>query len=344
MPSSRPDKTQHFRIGVVPVSITSVHRNLLNQYVSLYGHWSTEKPADRTIRIDVSRRPFSAVHRRRFFVTVNDRVRFEPARADETLPYVEWAVNWEIPKVFPEYLQLHASSLQMDGVGVILPGTSGSGKSTLTAGLLARGASYLCDEFALIHAGTLQLHPFPKAICIKKPSYAALESVGLKLHENQHYYKKTKGYVGFVNPVGVHARWMGRPCSIRYVIFPRYVEGAEPQLNPMSRAEAAFALHEVCFNLLGCTAVGLDVIVNMIRAAECYQLVSGEIRSTCALLERLVRSGKGISAQATNIRIDGLADRDPEMRRKKCALAARPATDDRDCRRTVMQGASVEES
>jgi hypothetical protein len=257
---------------------------------------------------------------------------------------VEWAVNWEIPKVFPEYLQLHASSLQMDGVGVILPGTSGSGKSTLTAGLLARGASYLCDEFALIHAGTLQLHPFPKAICIKKPSYAALESVGLKLHENQHYYKKTKGYVGFVNPVGVHARWMGRPCSIRYVIFPRYVEGAEPQLNPMSRAEAAFALHEVCFNLLGCTAVGLDVIVNMIRAAECYQLVSGEIRSTCALLERLVRSGKGISAQATNIRIDGLADRDPEMRRKKCALAARPATDDRDCRRTVMQGASVEES
>jgi HprK-related kinase A len=290
MPRPHPRDAMHFRIGVVPISITSALGDLARQYASLYKSWRLERAPENAIRIHVERRRFSAVHRRRYLVTVNDRVQFEPARADETFPYVEWAVNWEIPRVLPQYLQLHASSLEIDGAGVILPGQSGSGKSTLTAGLLARGAGYLCDEFALIHADTLKLHPYPKALCVKKPSHQAIESLGLSLYENRYYHKGAKGYVGFIDPVGVHAHALGQSCPIRTVIFPRYVEGAEPGLTAISRAEAAFALHEVCFNLLGCNAVGLDVIANMIRGADCYRLVSGELAKTCAVVEELVRS------------------------------------------------------
>ena len=57
----------------------------------------------------------------------------------------------------------------------------------------------------------------------------------------------------------------------------------------MTRAEGAFALHRVCFNLFGCKQLGLDVLADVVRGAECYRLVSGEIHRTCDLVEKLVR-------------------------------------------------------
>jgi hypothetical protein len=59
-------------------------------------------------------------------------------------------------------------------------------------------------------------------------------------------------------------------------------------LVPISRAEAAFALHRVCFNLFGCDRLGLDVLAAMVRGASCYRLTSGELQQTCDLLQRLV--------------------------------------------------------
>ena len=72
------------------------------------------------------------------------------------------------------------------------------------------------------------------------------------------------------------------------MIFPKYTQGAEPTLVPISRADAAFALHRVCFNLFKCRAVGLDVLAAMVRGASCYRLISGEIQRTCDVVQRLV--------------------------------------------------------
>jgi HprK-related kinase A len=289
---NRRDDTQakHFRIGVVQVSLSTPLRGVLRQYANLYRHFETDEPADREICVEVRPTRFSLRHRRRYEVSVNKRLQFEPTRREEILPYVDWAVNWEVPRVMPEYLQLHASSMEVDGAGVIFPGHSGCGKSTLTAGLLTRGWRYLCDEFALIHADTLALHPYPRAICIKKPSYPVVESLGLKIRGRRYYVKSFKGHVGFVSPVETGLDALGRSCPIRYVIFPRYVAGAEPLLVPLTRAEAAFALHEVCFNLFTCRVLGLDVLTAMIRGAVCYRLTCREINATCDLLQSLVES------------------------------------------------------
>jgi HprK-related kinase A len=284
-------QARHFRIGVISASLTTSVSDLMEQYTSLYRAFQIERPGDRAIHVEARPAPFSPWHRKRYVVRVNGRTQFEPARRDEVLPYVEWAINWEVPRVMPEYLQLHASSMEVDGCGVVFPGESGSGKSTLTAGLLARGWRYLCDEFALIHADTLELHPYPRAICVKRPSYPVIESLGLKIHGNRHYLKGAKGYVGFIAPLEVRSDAVGVACPIRYVILPKYTQGAEPALVPISRAEAAFALHGVCFNLLKCQAVGLDVLAEMVRGASCYRLISGEIQKTCDVVEQLVQGG-----------------------------------------------------
>jgi hypothetical protein len=201
---------------------------------------------------------------------------------------MEWAINWEVPRTLPRFLHLHAGSMEIDGRGVILPGDSGSGKSTLTVGLIARGWRYLCDEFALIDADTLRVHPYPRAICVKRPSFDALESLGVRVPPQPSYVKGRKGQVAFVDPMTIRPGAVGAAAPVRYVIFPNHRAGADPALQPISRAEAAFDLHRVCFNLFGCQRPGLDVLSGMIRGAQCYRLTAGEIGATCDLLERLV--------------------------------------------------------
>lgn len=287
---ARNERTTWYRIGVADIALTTAVSSLARQHADLYQPFirSAPPPDDSpVVHVRVRKTPINLRHRRRFIVTANDRVQFEPAGSREVLPWVEWAINWEIPRVYPQYLQLHASSLDWNGQGIILPGDSGSGKSTLTAGLFARGWRYLCDEFALIDAKSLILHPYPRAICLKMPSFAPARAMGLELTTRRHYAKGAKGCVGFLNPKLIRPDAIGNPCPIRYVIFPSY-KGGEPRLTPISRAEAAFDLHRVCFNLFSCDAVGLDVIAGMIRGANCYRLESGDLQATCELVERLV--------------------------------------------------------
>lgn len=282
------DRTQHFQIGVVSTGLETPLRGLSRRYRALYADFEQPGPGDREILIRVAPSRTRLFKRTRYEVSVNGRVRFEPCRRDEIVPYIEWAINWEVPRVMPEYLQIHASSMEVGGVGVIFPGYSGSGKSTLTAGLLAGGWRYLCDEFALIHADTLMLHPYPRAICVKQPSHAVVASLGLKLCGSKRYLKGGKGHVGFLRPTDVRPGAIGRSCSIGYVIFPTYTAGATPELIPVSRGEAAFSLHKVCFNLMNCDRLGVDVLAAMIRGASCYRLISGEIGATCRLVRALL--------------------------------------------------------
>jgi len=297
----RRERTTWYRIGVADVALTTAVTSLAREHADLYHPFIRSEPpvADASVvHVRVRKTPISLRHRRRYLVTANDRVQFEPAGSREVLPWVEWAINWEIPRVYPQFLQLHASSLEWKGQGIILPGDSGSGKSTLTAGLFSRGWRYLCDEFALIDSSSLLLHPYPRAICLKKPSFTPARTLGLELSTRRHYAKGSKGCVGFVNPRLVRPDAIGNPCPIRYVIFPRYSAGTEPKLTPINRAEAAFDLHRVCFNLFSCNAVGLDVIAGMIRGANCYRLESGDLAQTCELVQRLVEQ-TGVTNEST---------------------------------------------
>lgn len=282
----------HFSIGDVNVSLTTPIRTLRRQYSELYHEFQVETEPDDAVRVTVVPSRVSLKHRRTYRIRVNDRDRFAPSRFDEVLPYVEWGVNWELAEVQPRFLQLHASSLEYDGQGVIFPGASGSGKSTLALALLKAGWRYLCDEFALIDADSLRLHPFPRAICIKKSGFQAAASIGIKVSTARHYHKGTKGPVAFLNPLRIRPGFLGRVCPVRFVVFPKYVPHASPTLMPMSRAEAALELHHVCFNLFGCRALGVDVLTGVIRRAACYRLVSSDLPETCNLLTRMVEESK----------------------------------------------------
>ncbi len=289
----------HFRIGVVNLTLRTPLKGVRDDYAAIYDHCRVATPAEPSIVIEAIRQPFRWRHRRRIEVSVNGHVQFQPLRTNHVLPCIEWCVNWAMPKMLSRYLQLHAASMVHRGAGVIFPGVSGAGKSTLAAGLLSRGWRYLCDEFALAACDTLMLHPYPRALCIKEGSFPVIGSLGLSLERGRYYVKGTKGFVGYINPARVREDAVSPPVPLRYVIFPKYEAGARPSLTPMHRAEAAFALHQMCFNLSTCQRPPTDVITRLVRHAECYRLVSGDIGQTCVLVESLVeQSGAGLARSA----------------------------------------------
>lgn len=283
------------RIGTISVVITGDVPRLHRHVHACYGECLVEESQlDRPIHVHVQRQPFSWRHRRRYEVTVNGRLRFEPVAISSLIPYVEWAMNWEVPPTWPEFLHLHASSLAYGNKGIIMAGHSGSGKSTLTTGLVARGMTYLCDEFAMLHARHLTMHTYPRAICLKEPSFAAVEAIGVRV-PRARYWKAMKGKVAFLPPCEVRTADITcqQPGASSYpvtmVVFPTYQAGATPALHEISRAQAAFQLHAYGFNLFGCQRPGIDVLTNVVRHARCFHLIAGDLAATCALVEATVQ-------------------------------------------------------
>ncbi len=287
----------HFQIGVIPVTLRTPLRKLRRDYASLYDFARVDRKSPNSFIIEVTPKPFSLRHRPRFDVSINGHLQFEPSRLAEIIPCIEWSINWEISRSLSGHLQLHASTMEKNGCGIILPGESGAGKSTLAAGLLARGYRYLCDEFALIDTDTLQLQPYPRVLCVKKPAFPVMEALGLPLHGRKHYLKGIKGYVGYVKPNTIGDASVASSCPVRNIIFPKYQAGADPVLMPISRAQAAFSLHTYCFNLLSCHRNSFDVITSVARNANCFRLVSGDIQKTCDLIDDLVRGQSSAHAK-----------------------------------------------
>lgn len=66
----------------------------------------------------------------------------------------------------PEDVLLHAGTVSIGDVAVLVPGRSGAGKSTLVAALLRRGAGYMSDEYAVLSAEGL-VSPYPRPLTLR---------------------------------------------------------------------------------------------------------------------------------------------------------------------------------
>ena len=70
------------------------------------------------------------------------------------------------PSWRPEHVFVHAGVVAHGGGALVLPGRSLAGKTTLVAALVAQGAAYLSDEFAVLDAEGA-VHPYPKPLSLR---------------------------------------------------------------------------------------------------------------------------------------------------------------------------------
>ncbi len=285
------ERRRTYSIGEIRVSLASELTDVADDFASLYrGCESDERNDVPRIHMQIRPLPATRLGRRRYLVYGDGEVIGKQRKRSELLPFLEWGINARVMETRNEFLQLHAASLVRNGQGCVFAGTSGVGKSTTAAGLLAGGWEYLCDEFALIHPTTLQLHAFPKALCLKAGSFGLMKSLGLPLAGRRHYIKGLKGKVAYVNPFDAGVTAVPSPAPIRYVFFPKYVPNAQPRLYPISPARAAFVLSVGVLNRRAFGERSVSVLANVVRQATCYGLETGDIEETCRLVNSVVTS------------------------------------------------------
>jgi HprK-related kinase A len=284
-PRLAPRKPCHYQIGPVPVCVSSVLAGVAADFHELYRSYQVQSAGSDEFCIEVVARRSPRSLRRYFHVLGNGEELFVIRGENEVLPHVEWAVNTLVATRLSQHLQIHASVVARDGVACVCPGQPGQGKSTLAAGLLARGWSYLSDEFALIDPDTRLLDAYPKALCIKAGSFGVLRGLGLPIDACRVYYKGDKGRVSLLDPLRIRPGIVAGSCRLGMVVFPEYRASSEPAIERMSRAQAVFELTRMAFNFSKFRARGFDLLADVVGGARCYRLVSGNLAAACDLVE-----------------------------------------------------------
>ena len=189
---------------------------------------------------------------------------------------VEKAIIVAIQECRPDLLFLHAAALERDRAVWLVVGESGAGKSTTAWGLLHHGFGYLSDELAPIDLDTLEVIPYPHALCLKRrpaPPYL-LPAESLDLGRTIHVPARSLPSVSRLDP-----------CALQALFFVSQDDRVrEPALRRLSTAEAAARLYVSTLNALAHEARGLDAVLRVTGQAACFLLQAGDLQRTCELI------------------------------------------------------------
>jgi hypothetical protein len=179
----------------------------------------------------------------------------------------------------PDLLFLHAAALEHGGKAYLLAGESGNGKSTTTWGLLHHGFRYLSDELSPIDLNSLNVLPYPHALCLKQPppsAYPLAAAEVLAFGDTIHV------------PV-LPALAAPGPCELGAVLFVRYREELRaPLLRALGAAEASARMYVITLNALAHPSHGLDAVMHIAERVPCFSLDSSDLRGTCDMVSRMV--------------------------------------------------------
>ena len=203
----------------------------------------------------------------------------EIAADDYELIYLfEKGVTFQLQKRRKDLLFLHAGALEFQGRACILVAPSGSGKSTTTWALVNSGFHYLSDELAPIDPATLEVHPYPHALNLKK---APPDPFGLPadaLHTEHTHHIPTDCF-----PTAV----CERPVPLAAIFFLRYdPQATEPSILPVSKGVAGARIYSNALNLLAHSTYGLDAVADIARGGACFELITCDLSKTCAMIRQ----------------------------------------------------------
>lgn len=201
----------------------------------------------------------------------------------------------ETQKLRPDLYFVHAAVVAFRGHAIALVAPSGFGKSTTTWALLQHGFEYLSDELAPIEPKTFRVHPFPRALCLKKnpPDCYPLPVDTVVTGRTVHV--PTALFSGDL---------ANEPLPLSMIVFLRYIGQAQPPiLKPISSADATVRLLINTLNPLAHLQYGLDDAIAIAATIPCFELLTGDLGSTC----KLVRAACGRQFSQVGARLDSCA-------------------------------------
>jgi len=165
----------------------------------------------------------------------------------------------------PDLLFVHAGVVSVGGRALLLPGRSFAGKSTLTAALVAAGATYYSDEYALLD-GRGRVHAFPRPLALRRQ----------------------RGRRRVAPPPGPRP-----PLPVGKILFVRHRAGAALRLRPLPPGRCLLALLKHTVAARRRTSFALPILARVATAAPAWYGIRGEAAELAAQL---------INAEATRAR------------------------------------------
>lgn len=213
---------------------------------------------------------------------------FEPLPAGHAYPLLEWAMNWCISAMVHDELLLHAAVVERDGLAAILPAPAGSGKSTLCAGLISRGWRLLSDEVAMVSLADGRVSALARPVSLKNESIDVMRRYAPDAVFNPVSHGTSKGSVTHMRAPADAVQRVHETARPRWVVFPRFVAGAAPQLKRRSRADSMLELGRNAFNYVVLGEAGFQALGDMVAGADCYDFEYSQLDDAVAVFDQLV--------------------------------------------------------
>jgi hypothetical protein len=130
------------------------------------------------------------------------------------------AIRARIALRAPERIFVHAGVVSYRGHAIVVPGPSFSGKTTLVAALLANGATYMSDEFAVLDESGA-VHAYPRPLGVRAPGSRNEQ----RLEPAERGFSVAQG-----------------PLPVGLIAITAYRPGARWEPSPRTSGEGALAL------------------------------------------------------------------------------------------------------
>jgi hypothetical protein len=196
------------------------------------------------------------------------------------LSALEWHVITDALTRRDDLFHLHGAALCLPTrrAGIALAGDSRSGKTTAALALMLRGFVPFADDVALVDPEGLELRTLRRAFHVDAGTWSILEHLNGPLGRND---EDPPGY--FLPP-----QWAEQPVPLRWLLFLDLRPDREPQLIPMSTAEAATAILAQTLNLRNATKLALRTVNQLTQRVACFRFLTGDLPSSVAMIQQLV--------------------------------------------------------
>ena len=162
---------------------------------------------------------------------------------------------------------IHAGVVGINDRVVVIPGTSRSGKSTLVTALIAAGATYFSDEFAVINQGGM-IEPYPRQLSLRGED---LDAPGTK-----------------ISPASLGAKVASSAARLGAVIATRFECRGNWAGDRLTAGQGALLMMENAVAAQLAPQRTLKAITASLREAVVWQGVRGEASEAVPAIERLL--------------------------------------------------------
>lgn len=277
-------------LGPFAVRFRITEPTLIGYLHDLFAHYAICRPEDTVVSFEVSllrERRARHLFRPGFACLIDGKLEARDLNLPLALPTLEWTINWGIGTTVGQYVMLHAAVVERNGVALIMPGAPGSGKSTLCASLVGRGWRLFSDEFALIEPESGQVVAMPRPISLKNRSVELIRAEAPHLHFGPQIHGTSKGTIAHLRPPLDSVLRAGEPAPPRWVVFPKWQQGAEAALEPIDRITFFSSLTHDTINYDMMGELGFRSLARLVENCAGYRLGFDDLPAGVALLEAL---------------------------------------------------------